>query len=492
VSAPSASLSAGDVLAGKYRILRLLGRGGMGAVFAAEHTLLGHEVAIKLLLDDSARTASLVQRFINEARAASRIHGEHVVRVFDVDRLPDGNLFIAMELLQGEDLDNLVEREGTLQPVVAVDYILQAMEALVQAHQLGIVHRDLKPSNLFLVIRPDGEHVIKVLDFGVAKVASLPNVQAVATQTSALFGTPLYMSPEQIRSAKAADAQSDIWSLGVILFRVITGAPPFSGESFGELCFSIAEQTAPLAATLRPDVPPGLSEVIARCLERDKERRYRTAGELAAALRPFASQDGARSADRVLATERGTSSIAPPSQMTAARGAALVGGAPAAPADAEPVAPAAATAGNWAASQPRFSAKARTGVALGLVGALVALAVAGGLVLRSRRLPAVPSAAAAAGVASAPEPITSAARAVSSPAPVASASAAPEAAGASPVASASASAVPASPPAPPGTVRPVASRPAAQATQAHRAPVAPHHAAPASSGTGIVNDMGWN
>jgi hypothetical protein len=126
VSAPSVSLNAGDILAGKYRILRLLGRGGMGAVFAAEHTLLGHEVAIKLLLDDSARTASLVQRFINEAGAASRIHGEHVVRVFDVDRLPDGNLFIAMELLQGEDLDNLVEREGTLQPVVAVDYILQA------------------------------------------------------------------------------------------------------------------------------------------------------------------------------------------------------------------------------------------------------------------------------------------------------------------------------------------------------------------------------
>ncbi len=475
MTAPSASTAVGDVLAGKYRILRLLGRGGMGAVFAAEHQILGQEVAIKLLLDSPAQDSALVQRFVNEARAAAKIQGEHVVRVFDVDTLPDGKLFIAMELLDGEDLDSLAERLGTLEPTRAVDYMLQAMEALGQAHQLGIVHRDLKPSNLFLVVRPDGEHVIKVLDFGVAKVQSLPNVQAASTQTTALFGTPLYMSPEQIRSAKAADAQSDIWSLGVILFRLLTGRTPFSGETFGELCFSIAEQTAPLAHTLSEGVPPGLGDAVARCLERDKTRRFRTVGELAAALQPFASQDGARSADRIVATERASGVSAPVATTSAPARSA------------EPAVPAAPTAGNWSASQTRTGsgATARMGMVLALLGGFVVLAAGGAVAWHFHSAHPAASAVALPGVMSA--------------APAASAPVAPDAPGGG-SAAASASAAPSSePPASasalpsskPPVVRPAPVSAAKPVVPRHHVPT--HHTAkPASSGSGIVTNMGWN
>ena len=485
MSAPSVSLNAGDVLAGKYRILRLLGRGGMGAVFAAEHQILGQEVAIKLLLDSPAQGSDLIQRFVNEARAASKIQGEHVVRVFDVDTLPDGNLFIAMELLQGEDLDSLVERSGTLQPSVAVDYVLQSMEALAHAHQLGIVHRDLRPSNLFLVVRPDGEHVIKVLDFGVAKVQNLPNVQGASTQTTALFGTPLYMSPEQIRSAKAADAQSDLWSLGVILFKLLTGNLPFSGETFGELCFSIAEQTAPLAHTLGPGIPPGLSDVVARCLERSNEKRFMTAGELAVALRPFASEGGARSADRVVATERGggSSAVPPPTEAPA------VSGEPAP----TPAAPSPPTAGNWAASQARTrgSGAFRKGVAA-VVAATAALAAVGiGLVVRATDQKTQPAAAATSVSPPARSAPAQSAPATTEPEPAASAPETP----ASAAPSAQSSAAPAPSTAPVASrANPARSSPVPHASRPTHTPApAPHHAAkPASSGTGIVTNMDWN
>ncbi|MDB4996276.1 MAG: serine/threonine protein kinase [Myxococcaceae bacterium] len=290
----------GEVLAGKYRITRLLGQGGMGAVFAAHHEILDQEVAIKLLLANMSGAGDFVARFLNEAKAGARIQGEHVVRVLDVGRLDDGRPFMTMELLEGEDLGQALERRGALSPQVTVDYLLQAMEALAQAHALGIVHRDVKPSNLFISARADGEPILKVLDFGISKAATVAG-QLSMTSTQSVLGSPLYMSPEQIRNAKHVDSQSDIWSLGAVGFELISGKPPFQAEAIGELFFAIAEQTPPLLNTIRRDVPPGLAHAIARCLTRDKAQRFATVGDVALALKPFASTAGAVIADRVMA-----------------------------------------------------------------------------------------------------------------------------------------------------------------------------------------------
>ncbi len=289
----------GDVLGGKYRVTRLLGRGGMGAVFAAQHEMLGEEVAIKLMLAEAMREPEAVKRFVNEARAAAKIRGEHVVRVLDVGVLDDGRPYISMELMEGEDLGQLLEKNGPLPMTVAVDYLLQGMEAIAQAHALGVVHRDLKPSNFFLATRLDGSRIVKVLDFGIAKATGGGIAGQAMTSTRAMMGSPLYMSPEQIRSSKSVDPQSDLWALGVIAYELIDGAPPFNGETVGELFFAIVEQTPPPIHTRKPGIAPGLSAVVARCLERDKALRFRTVVDLARALRPFASASGALEVDRI-------------------------------------------------------------------------------------------------------------------------------------------------------------------------------------------------
>jgi serine/threonine-protein kinase len=449
----------------------------MGAVYAAEHQILGQEVALKLLLDDGAHDSASVQRFVNEARAAAKIQGEHVVRVFDVDTLPDGKLFIAMELLNGEDLGAVLQREGTLQPSLAVDYVLQAMEALAQAHKLGIVHRDLKPPNLFVVTRPDGEQVIKVLDFGVAKVRNQPNVDAASTHTTAVFGTPFFMSPEQIRSAKAADAQSDLWSLGVILFNALTGTLPFQGETFGELCFSIIEHPAPSVDSLRPEISAELSAVISRCLERDKEKRFRSAGELAAALRPFASDVGARSAARVLAIESG-GSLPPPAP---AKTEVLES-------EAEPGPALPATAGNWVASQPSTGGSGSRKVWLSIGAVAILLLVATALAMRTTSPTAGAPTSASAPASAAPVEV----------APVASALVEPP----TPVETPAPSALPTTG-ADAGAPKPrvAATKPTQETPKNTSSATKPTTTAkptppastskPASSGNGIVTDMGW-
>jgi serine/threonine-protein kinase len=301
--APVASMPAiGEVVGGKFRVMRLLGQGGMGAVFAAQHEILGREVALKLLLAEALGEPEAVKRFLNEARAASRIQGDHVARVLDVGLLDDGRPYISMELLEGEDLASVLEKHGALEPTAAVDLLLQAMEAIAEAHALGIVHRDLKPSNLFLAARPDGSTLLKVLDFGIAKVAGGDPQLQVQTSTKAMMGSPLYMSPEQIRSVKSADAQSDVWALGAIGYELLTGSPPFRGESIGEVFLAIVEQVPEPAHERRPGVPPELSAVLARCLQRDRALRFQNVAELAAALVPFASSQGALSAGRIAAT----------------------------------------------------------------------------------------------------------------------------------------------------------------------------------------------
>ncbi len=288
-SANLKSVSVGDILADKYRVERVLGAGGMGVVVAAMHLELDEKVAIKFLLDDADLESEHAERFLREARAAVKIKSEHVARVIDVGRLPSRAPYMVMEYLEGADLNDYVARKK-LQVEDAVDYVIQACEAMSVAHRAGIVHRDLKPANLFRAKRPDGSVVIKVLDFGISKVLLPDASQAALTQTSTMMGSPLYMSPEQMRSTKNADARSDIWSLGAILYELLTGTPPFNSETLGDLFAKIMLEGHQPAHERRAEVPVRLSQVVDRCLEKDPAHRYQSTEQLAVALGEFAPE----------------------------------------------------------------------------------------------------------------------------------------------------------------------------------------------------------
>ncbi|MBV9945584.1 MAG: protein kinase [Myxococcales bacterium] len=279
------ALRPGQILAGKYRVERVLGAGGMGIVVAAHHLGLDTRVAVKLLLPEMMGQPEVVARFAREARAAARITSEHVARVFDVGALEDGAPYIVMEFLEGSDLRQWLEQRGPLPIPQAVDFVMQACEAVAEAHGLGIVHRDLKPANLFCVPRSDGSVCIKVLDFGISKLAGGGSLAGFAmTSTSAVMGTPFYMSPEQMESARTVDGRSDIWALGIILFELLTGGVPFTGETLPEVCVKIATHTPPSPRERRGDVPPELDAVILRCLEKDRNKRFANVAEFSAAL----------------------------------------------------------------------------------------------------------------------------------------------------------------------------------------------------------------
>ncbi|MFZ5896537.1 MAG: serine/threonine protein kinase [Myxococcota bacterium] len=289
-----------DVIAGRYRIVRVLGAGGMGVVVAARHQDLDTLVAIKMLRPEVLSNRDVVARFAAEAKAAVRIKSEHVARVTDVGALPDGAPYMVMEYLEGSDLAALVEQSGPLPIEDAVDYVLQACEALTEAHCLGIVHRDLKPGNLFLTRRADGSEIVKVLDFGISKSADGAGASASLTGTGAILGSPTYMSPEQLSSSKTVDRRTDIWALGVILHQIISGQLPFRADTLPELFMAIVQNQPPPLRSLRPDVPPGLAAVVLRCLEKDRTRRFENVGELAVALAPFAPPRSRICVERIL------------------------------------------------------------------------------------------------------------------------------------------------------------------------------------------------
>ena len=291
----------GTILAGKFRIDRILGQGGMGVVVAAHHIQLDEQVAIKFLLPEALESKEAVARFEREARAAVKIKSEHIARVSDVGTLDNGAPYMVMEYLQGRDLSAVLEEGGPLPDEAAADYVLQACEALAEAHAIGIVHRDLKPPNLFLINRADGSPCVKVLDFGISKVTGPKGSSGAQgmTSTGLVMGSPLYMSPEQLASAKDVDMRTDIWALGVIMYELLTGQLPFSGESIGQLCTSILTAAPPPLETHRPGLPKGIEEVIFACLEKDRAKRTPSIADFAMGLVPFAPKSARLSAERI-------------------------------------------------------------------------------------------------------------------------------------------------------------------------------------------------
>jgi serine/threonine protein kinase len=302
VTMPQAHLVPGDVVAGKYRVARVIGAGAMGVVLEAEHLGLGHRVALKVLRGQVCEQPMALARFLREARAAVRIESDHVARVSDVGTLESGAPYMVMELLDGDDLASVLKRGGPLPTTRAVGHVLQACDAIAEAHSLGIVHRDLKPANLFLARRRDGSMVVKVIDFGISKASTMASRDAAAqTSTGAFVGSPLYMSPEQLAAAKDVDGRADVWSLGALLFELIVGHTPFGGETIAVVCAHILGVPAPPLRSLVPSAPEGLERVIARCLEKKPEDRMPNVAELAVGLLPFGPPDCRRLVDRIVA-----------------------------------------------------------------------------------------------------------------------------------------------------------------------------------------------
>jgi serine/threonine protein kinase len=295
MSAPQ--IKAGDVLDRKYRVERVLGTGGMGMVVACRHVQLGQRVALKFMLKEAMTDPTNAERFAREARAAVRLQSPHTARVIDVGKLKNGEPYMVMEYLEGKDLDEVVRTNGPMPPHMAVDYILQACEAFAEAHSLGMIHRDIKPKNLFLAQTVDGRPLVKVLDFGLAKtIGAMGDISLTAT--SAVFGSPQYMSPEQMRSAKDVDSRSDIWSIGVCLYELLTTRVPFDAGGLAEICAMVLKDPVEPPSKWAMGLPPDLDAVVVKCLAKDPRERYQTVAELAFALEPWSAFEG--SAKRIL------------------------------------------------------------------------------------------------------------------------------------------------------------------------------------------------
>jgi serine/threonine-protein kinase len=385
--ASSAPVREGDVVAGKYRVEGILGAGGMGVVVAARHLQLKQPVAIKFLLSGRLGAVDGALRFLREAESAARIQSEHVARVLDTATLEDGTPFIVMEFLAGRDLAALLAARGPLPLDEAVGYILEASEGIAAAHAAGVVHRDLKPSNFFLA-ESAGRTVVKVFDFGLSKLRAGSADEAALTQSTAILGSPLYMSPEQMASAKDVDERADIWSLGASLFELVTGKAPFPGASITEVVAKVMRVgPPPSAAELRASLPEGFDGALGRSLEKDRDRRYATIAEFAAAIAPF----GPPHSDLALKRIGMALASSKPESLALAATQALVAVQPSVPQHAAtpPASPGARTTGSagvWdrAVSQPPVRRR-RWGWIAGVSAALAVVGV--GSALYARRGP---------------------------------------------------------------------------------------------------------
>ncbi|HEX3774076.1 MAG TPA: protein kinase [Polyangiaceae bacterium] len=414
----TAEVREGEIIAGKYRVDRVLGVGGMGVVVAAEHLQLGQRVAIKFLLEQTMTAPDSVARFVREAQAAARIQSEHVARVLDVATLETGAPYMVMEFLEGCDLAELLEKRGPLPLIEAVGYLLEACEGVAEAHAAGIVHRDLKPANLFLCQRGAGRTLIKVLDFGISKAqtpSSAPGAALTLTKTSAIVGSPVYMSPEQMASAKTVDARTDIWSLGVSLFELVTGQRPFGGETLTELIANVLRLPPPSVRELQASIPSEFETALAGSLEKERAQRYQTVADFAAAIAPFGPSHSSGAVERIAQTLGVTQRIAAGIALDATQRAPQPSR-PVPVVSAQAVAHGTTSKAVWAATEPASALTARRSRAPAILGGALLVAVSSGAWLHWRgdgtSAPttgsAVPPAPSAQGVASTARPSASA------------------------------------------------------------------------------------
>jgi eukaryotic-like serine/threonine-protein kinase len=308
----------GEILSGKYRIEQIIGIGGMGAVLEATKLADDTRVAIKIMLPHLVKQAEFAARFVREVHAAAALSSEHVARVLEVGWFENGQPYLVMELLEGADLDKMILERGPLPIGEAVGYLIEACDAVAEAHARGIIHRDLKPSNLFVAQRSGAPPILKVLDFGISKPMKVDpeatDIRAI-TGTDTTLGSPQYMSPEQFRSSRRVDTRTDIWSLGMILHRMLTGKVAFEATSIAELLtMLVGEAPTPLRAR-RPDAPPALEAVILRCLEKDVARRFQNVGQIVIALAPFAPRAASVVLPRVVSLLGAATVTAPPPQL---------------------------------------------------------------------------------------------------------------------------------------------------------------------------------
>jgi serine/threonine-protein kinase len=281
-------ISPGQVIDGKYRIVRLLGTGGMGAVYEGENTRIRRKVAIKMLHLSVSTQADVVKRFEREAQASALVGSEHICEVLDLGVLADGTRYMVMEYLDGETLSGRIKHHGRLMPYQSIPLLLQILEALGAAHAAGIIHRDLKPDNVFILPQRSGmKDFIKILDFGVSKFAQTGGEEMNVTRAGAVVGTPYYMSPEQAKGSSAIDARTDVYAIGVLLYQATTGQVPYQAETFNELLFKIVLEVAPPPQVYVPDIDPEFAGIIMRAMAREPEQRFQSCAEFAAALQAF-------------------------------------------------------------------------------------------------------------------------------------------------------------------------------------------------------------
>jgi eukaryotic-like serine/threonine-protein kinase len=312
----SAPVNVGDKVAGKYLVERVLGEGGMGVVVAARHLQLGERVAIKFLLPHALDQRNVVARFLREGSTVARLRSEYVARVHDVGALDDGAPYIVMEYLEGKNLAAVLQERGPMEIRTAVKYVLQACEGVAEAHAMGVVHRDIKPENLVVIRRRDGTSAIKLIDFGVSKLMPTEPQELGITAPSMTLGSPRYMAPEQMSSARDVDTRADVWSIGAVLYHLLSGAPPFQGNSIVSLFVSINSGATSLRKA-RPEIPEGLDAAVLRCLQLDRTQRFADVAKLAAALVPFGPPHAHLSAEIAARILGGASETGPMSELLA-------------------------------------------------------------------------------------------------------------------------------------------------------------------------------